>query len=450
MANVTWTRAIAAHVLRRAGFGATREELDRYEQMGLNKAVDTLVDFETTSNAELEDLLAQQNFDFDRVRDVQTWWLLRMLYTARPLEEKMVFFWHDHFATSVQKVNAIFMKGQLDMFRANALPDFRDMLVAVSRDPAMLDWLDNRLNRAGRPNENYGRELMELFSLGIGNYTEEDVQEVARCFTGWTVRNDAYYFASGSHDSGAKSFLGVSVPAGGGEQDGLTVCDTLAASPVCARFIAKKLFEFFAYPNPSNAVVDRLATVYLQSGHDIREVMREILLSDEFYSEKSLLGQVKSPTEYAVGAVKSLDAQINLRRIFADIGLMGQVLLAPPDVNGWDGGLAWVNTTTLLARASFSNALLSERSTNGRNYAVDVDALLGGQTFEKPNKVVAHFLDLLGPISLTKQQKKPLKNYLVYDDNGVKQPFQLDETTKDKKVRGLIHLIMTLPEYHLG
>jgi uncharacterized protein (DUF1800 family) len=450
MPNVTWTREIAAHVLRRAGFGATQEELDRYEQMGLNQAVDTLVDYETTSNAALEDLLAQQSFDFERARDVQAWWLLRMLYTARPLEEKMVFFWHDHFATSVQKVNAIFMKGQLDLFRANALPSFRDMLVAVSRDPAMLDWLDNRLNRVGRPNENYAREIMELFSLGIGNYTEEDVQEVARCFTGWTVRNDAYFFAPGAHDNGAKSFLGVSVPAGGGEQDGITVCETLSASPVCARFIAKKLFEFFAYPNPSEAVVDRLASVYTSSNRSIREVMREILLSDEFYSEKSILGQVKSPTEYVVGALKSTRAQINFRRVLGDISLMGQVLLAPPDVNGWDGGLAWVNTTTLLARANFSNALLSERSTNGRGYAVDVDALLGDKTFEKPNKLVSHFLDLLGPIPLTKQQKKPLKNYLVYDDNGVKQPFRLDETTKDKKVRGLIHLIMTLPEYHLG
>jgi uncharacterized protein (DUF1800 family) len=450
MAHETWTRELAAHLLRRAGFGATPAELDQYEAMGHERSVDVLVDYEQVSNAALDTLLGGLGLDFTRVRDVQIWWLARMLYTARPLEEKMVFFWHDHFATSVEKVSAEFMKRQLDMFRANALPSFRDMLVAVSRDPAMLDWLDNRVNRVGRPNENYGRELMELFSLGIGNYTEEDVKEVARCFTGWTIRNDDYMFVAGGHDQGAKSFLGVSIPPNGGEQDGLTVCATLAAHPVCARFMARKLFEFFVYPNPSEATIDEYAEIYTKSGFSIREVMRAIFLSDEFFSEKAIYGLVKSPTEYVVGALKALEANVNYRRVIGDIAAMGQVLLAPPDVNGWDGGLAWINTTTLLARANFANALLTERSTNGRGYAVDVDALLEGKEFTKANKLVKHLLSRLGPIALTGAERKPLKNYVLYDDGGVKGPLVLDEQTKDKKVRGLTHLVMTLPEYHLG
>ena len=454
MPNVTWSRDLAAHLLRRAGFGATKAELDLYEGLGLDGAVDRLVDYGSVSNAELDAIIAQVDFDFTRFRDVQSWWLLRLLYTARPLEEKMVFFWHDHFATSVQKVEPEFMKQQNDLFRSPAfnLGRFEDILVAISKDPAMLDWLDNRLNRVGRPNENYARELMELFSLGEGNgYTETDIQEVARCFTGWTVRNDAYLFQAGAHDTGSKTVLGVSIPAGGGESDGLTVCDILSNRPECARFIARKLFEFFAYPDPSDNTVQKFADVYTQSGQSIREVMRAILTSDEFYSDRALFALIKSPTEFVIGALKSLAATVDFRRFGPDITVLGQTLLAPPDVAGWDGGLAWINTTTLLGRANFANTVATDRTIDQRGYYVDVDALLGGQTFTKANKLVDHFLDLMGPLPLTKKQKKPLKNYLLTNDNGVKQTtFTLDTVTKDKKVRGLIHLIMTLPEYHMN
>src|SRR5688572_28427986 len=317
MPNVTWSRDLAAHLLRRAGFGATRAELDLYEGLGLDGSVDRLVDYGSAPNAELDATIAQVDFDFTRFRDVQAWWLLRMIYTARPLEEKMVFFWHDHFATSAQKVEPEYMKQQNDLFRSPAfnLGRFEDILVAISKDVAMLDWLDNRLNRVGRPNENYARELMELFSLGEGNgYTETDIQEVARCFTGWTIRNEAYLFQNGTHDTGAKTVLGVNIPAGGGEADGLKVCEILAAKPECARFIARKLFEFFAYPDPSDNTVQKFADVYDASGQSIRELMRAILSSDEFYSDRALFSLVKSPTEFVIGAIKGLGAEPDFRR----------------------------------------------------------------------------------------------------------------------------------------
>ena len=448
MLNVTWSRETAAHLLRRAGFGATPAELDQYTALGLEAAVDKLINYETTSNAALDAILAQFDFDFTRFRDVQSYWILRLVYTARPLEEKMVFFWHDHFATSAAKVPNEYMKFQNELFRTYALGNFKDMLIAVSKDPAMLDWLDNRLNRVGRPNENYGREIMELFTLGEGNYTETDVQEVSRCFTGWTIRNDAYIFQPGSHDNGSKSFLGVNLPPNLGETDGIRVCETLAAHPACAQLIARKLFEFFAYPNPTQTLVDKYAEVYSDSGFSIREVMRTLFTSEEFYSEKSMFGLIKSPTEFVIGALKSLSARIDFRRIGADITVQGQTLLVPPDVNGWDGGLTCINPTTLLQRANFGNAAMTDRVDDTRGYYVNVDQLLAGQTFTKSKKLVDFFLELLGPIPLTNKQKKPLKDYLVKDDNGVKQTFVYDAALRDKKVRGLIHLIMALPEYH--
>jgi uncharacterized protein (DUF1800 family) len=450
MPTVTWTRDLAAHLLRRAGFGATQAELDRYEQMSLRQAVNTLVDYDSIPNTELDALLAEYNFDFERAGQVQSWWLVRMLYTARPLEEKMVFYWHNHFATSAAKVQGGPMKGQIDLFRAHALGNFRTILVEVSKDPAMLDWLDNRRNRVGRPNENYARELLELFSMGIGNYTETDIQEIARCFTGWTIREEAFYFAPGAHDDGAKTFLGTTVGPGGGVGDGERVCDVVAAHPATAQYMARRLFEFFAYPGPSQAIVNRFADVYASSGYSIRELVREILMSDELYSDRALFANIKSPAEYVLGAFKALNATVDFRRLAGEIGLMGQVLLFPPDVGGWDGGLDWINTTTLLARANFANSLVTNRRVTGppRGHTIDPNALLAGTELAKPKKLVNHFLDLLGPIALSKKQKRPLIDYIQVDDSGAGQPFALDEETIDEKVRGLIHLIMALPEYH--
>jgi hypothetical protein len=453
MANVTWTRDLAAHLLRRAGFGASREDLDRYEEMGLERAVETLVDYESVSNAELDALLEEYDFDFDRGAHIQTWWLVRMLRTARPLEEKMVFFWHNYFATSFAKVPDRFMKGQIDLFRAHALGDFRTILVEVSKDPAMLDWLDNRLNRAGRPNENYARELLELFTMGEGSgYTETDIQEIARCFTGWTLRDEAFFFAAGAHDDGPKTFLGTSLPAGGGMSDGERVCDVLAAHPATARYVARRLVEAFVFPDPPREVVNRFARVYTSSGYSIREVMRAILTSEVFYSDQALFATIKSPAEYVVGALKALDARVDARRLSTDLTSMGQTLLAPPDVGGWDGGLDWINTTTLLARANFANSLATNRNPADppRGHSIDPAALLGGEELAKPKDVVNHFLDVLGPIPLSKKQKKPLTTYLQLDDAGGEQAFALDDATVDEKVRGLIHLIMALPEYHLN
>jgi uncharacterized protein (DUF1800 family) len=447
MPSVTWTRETAAHLLRRAGFGSTKKELDDFEALGLNKAVDRLVDYESTSNAQLDQILGQYEFDFDNRRDLTAWWVIRMLNTARPLEEKMVFFWHDHFATSYTKVDPIFMKRQNDLFRTHALGNFETMLIEVSKDPAMLFWLDNVSNRVGKPNENYARELLELFSMGIGNYTETDIQEIARCFTGWTVRNEDFYFNAGTHDNGSKTFLGTTIPAGGGQTDGERVCEVVAANPATAIYMSRKLFEFFVYENPADAAVEPLASTFVSSGYSIREVMRQLFKSDEFYSDRAMGGIIKSPTEYVLGGLKSLDATPDYRLLGTDIGAQGQVLFNPPDVSGWDGGQAWINTTSLLQRVNFANSLATNRS-NNRGHRIDIDKLTAGQNFTKAGQVVNFFLDLLGPITITKDQKKALKNYLRYDNNGIKQPFEWDNQMKDEKVRGLIHLIMALPEYH--
>jgi uncharacterized protein (DUF1800 family) len=327
MLNVTWSRDTAAHLLRRAGFGATPlswTNTRRSDSTPRSASSSTTKQPRTPPSTPSSPVRLRLH----AFRDVQSYWLLRLVNTARPLEEKMVFFWHDHFATSAAKVPPEYMKVQNELFRTFALGNFKDMLIAVSKDPAMLDWLDNRLNRVGRPNENYGREVMELFTLREGNYTETDVQEVSRCFTGWTIRNDAYLFQPGSHDNGSKSFLGVNLPPNLGETDGIRVCETLAAHPACAQLIATKLFEFFAYPNPSQNLIDKYAEVYTESGYNIREVMRTLLTSEEFYSEKAMFGIKARPSSSSARSSRSLPHR--LPPSAPTITVQGQTLLVRP------------------------------------------------------------------------------------------------------------------------
>jgi len=295
---VPWNSVNAAYLLRRVGFGPTAAEVAEYTELGQQAAVSRLVDYEAVDNSALGARLDALAATYAQVVRTPTnfqnflyWideWVLRMLATERPLEEKMTLFWHGHFATSYVKVNLDdSMRRQIEMLRANAMGDFRRMLVAVSADPAMLVWLDNYLSVADDPNENYGRELLELFGLGIGNYTEEDVNEVARCFTGWTIQIDRRtgsvtpIYVPGIHDFGAKTVLGVSIPANLTVQaDGARVCEIVADHPACAPFLARKLWSFFANGDVPSTVLSAMTAAYAANDHSIREMVRTMLLAD--------------------------------------------------------------------------------------------------------------------------------------------------------------------------
>ena len=468
MLNVTWSRDTAAHLLRRAGFGATPAELDQYTALGLEAAVDKLINYETTSNAALDAILGQFDFDFTRFRDVQTWWILRLIYTARPLEEKMVFFWHDHFATSAAKVPNEYMKVQNDLFRTFALGNFKDMLIAVSKDPAMLDWLDNRLNRVGRPNENYGREVMELFVLGVfdlngnENYTQLDVENMARCCTGFQIdlATDLGYFNPTRFDSSAKTlFLATSNEAIGnfGFEDAngplppsTNVIDVLFAHRdsdgelTMPRFLAKKLWEYFAYPSPSKALIDEIAAPFISGGFVIKDLLRAMFLHDEFYSEQAKTSSVKNPVEYALSAMRATKASSNYAQIPAMLDAMGMDLFDPPSVNGWSNGLSWLSTGQFLNRFEFAQALAAGRDIKAikmkPTQIFDDDATSADQVVD----------ELLGVFGIASRVPAGARQALIDYLNDPAPPASFsDPAVIEKKVRGVIALILQLPEFHI-
>ncbi|MBM2809875.1 MAG: hypothetical protein HW416_634 [Chloroflexi bacterium] len=304
MAIMTERRRIA-HLLRRAGFGGSPEEIDRYLALGFNAAVDRLVDYGNVSNDAVEAQVAamEASLNLTRLPSEQGIWLFRILNTARPLEEKMTLFWHNHFATANSKVGRPeAMYAQNIFLRANAMGSFRDLLAGISRDPAMIRWLDGNTNRKASPNENYARELMELFTMGVDTYTQNDVKEAARAFTGWFYdRNLGFVFNRNQHDSGQKTFLGRTGP-----WDGDDILNIILERHVTAEFMARKVFVFFVHDHPTSAAVSRLADGFRTSGYNVRELMRSVLKSPEFSSAEAHHAVVKSPVDFLVGSMKSL------------------------------------------------------------------------------------------------------------------------------------------------
>jgi uncharacterized protein (DUF1800 family) len=452
---IPWSPVTAAYLLRRAGFGPTETEVDLFASVGRDEAVSRLVDYEAVDNSALETRLTQLGLDLDGLFGLYYWWVYRMLYTARPLEEKLTLFWHGHFATSFAKVNDTrFLLAQNRLLRSHATGDFETMLVEISRDPAMLVWLDNFISFKEAPNENYGRELMELFSLGIGNYTEEDVKEVARCFTGWTLASGRSVFVGGVHDTGAKTVLGHPIRAGRGIEDGLEVCHILAEHPACAPFIAAKLWRFFAAGDPPADALAAMTSAYRANNRSIREMLRAMFLSDRFYERAPAADeQVKSPLEVYVGTLRTLEADRNIveypdfRFFIYTTVAMGQTLFLPPNVKGWDGGRKWINTSTLLARYGFASAVATTR---GPGYKLVDPLLLAGRAgVTTAEETVDYFARLLGPLDLGAVARRRLADYLRARPDGTQGEFHPTDPAADPKLRGLVALLLSTPEYQL-
>src|SRR5205085_6477098 len=356
-----------------------------------------LIAYNQIDNQPMEDLL-QRGFDFSDPYntfkftrpDIQRWWFTRMVYTNRAFEEKMTLFWHNHFATSVTKVGEIFSYLQNKLLRSQALARFDTLMLAVAQDAAMLIWLDGLTNVAGKPNENFARELQELFTMGIRdvvtgepNYTEEDVKEVARAFTGWKAFHpresaDPFDFQfvvnPPEHDNTAKTVYAGTPYQASGNLGGEDVIALICARRATARFLVAKLFKFFVYPLSDNAAdhatVEKFANIYLNNNHSIKELVRAIFTADEFFSERARFALVKQPVELIVGGIRMLGAQYlfgtaafqdqaNLPAFLAVF--LGQDLFNPPDVAGWRLGLNWINTSTLLNRFTFANVLATNR-----------------------------------------------------------------------------------------
>src|SRR5215831_2360827 len=403
------------HLLRRAGFGARSDELDMYGQMSIPQAVDTLLNYEDIPD-DVDSKIGQPGYvgmtisgqfsPQSNIVDSRQRWLFRMVHTDRPLQEKMALFWHNHFATGYNKIagalgateGARYMaakatedpghvRGQIEMLRENALGNFRDILLNIAKDTAMLVWLDGRNNTRALPQENFGREIMELFSVGVVKFTEKDVYAAARVFTGWNLqqlgnaadgsRHFEFFYNAGQHETSAKTFSFAIYPDGSrtiparsaadGMQDGIDFINGLAAHPNTARYLATKLYRFFVneFGAPNVTFVNRIANVYLQNHYDMRAVMREVLLSPELWDDGAYFARYAWPVEFAIRALKDIGwTGFSVNDMLTPLANMGMVLFEPPDVSGWRLGEAWFSTSAMLSRLNFAAQLAANQRFN--------------------------------------------------------------------------------------
>jgi uncharacterized protein (DUF1800 family) len=444
----------AAHLLRRAGFGGSADDVARLATLRMPDAVDTLL-HPTTPDLDFPDYpAADVLFDPKRARAaVQMAWLDRMLRTNRPLVEKMALFWHGHFATAVGKVPPQYMAAQIGLFRAQGLGRFPSLLGAVTRDPAMLIWLDNRYNAKAHPNENYAREVMELFALGLGHYTEDDVKEGARAFTGWTLdKNGQAAFVAARHDDGPKTFLGRSGPFGTDDVVAIIVEQT-----VHQRFIVRKLLEFFVYSDPEPELTEAAAQVYALSGFDLAKTVGTILRSNVFYSNRAYRALPKSPIEFAIGTLRYLGATAVPPNLIYQLARMGQEPLNPPSVKGWDGGPTWINTSTLLARFNFVNGLVAQTAPGKNGQAavaaanVSPDALVARVGMD-PAKVVAALVAGAVQDDVTSDVRATLTAYVnnATPSTTMQSPLPFGPENYQDKIRGALALTLNLPVNQLA
>lgn len=459
-----WNLRRAAHLYRRAAFGAPALRAD-----GARTSWDALQDaVRRGRDACIEDLLAglpaQDELDhlvdavgeslsraapsaFSQrlpVEKLQGWWLYRMIHSRHPLRERMTLFWHNHFATSVAKVRKLpLMFAQNKLLRSHALGKFPDLLREISRDPAMMIWLDSNSNVKGGPNENFARELLELFTLGAGNYSEQDVREAARAFTGWGTEGGQFVFRAELHDGGPKTILGQT-----GDWDGDDVLRIALEQPAAARWLARKLFRQFVsedeLPRDGFAggldeatLIEPLADALRSSGYDIAAAVEMILRSRLFVSEEAWRARIKSPVEYVVGLVRSFDARPPIEQLASAMDGLGQALFEPPNVKGWDGGILWLNSATLLARHNLAAALLSGTDERFAG-AVDVGELVRERAGDDADLQVRFLLDLL----LQGDVREPDRARLL--------DFARGQSFSDPRIAEVVHQIVMMPEYQLA
>jgi len=480
------------HLLRRAGFGASRADAETFRDMSTEAAVAHLVDYEgrpddvdarigRPDHAQVKtsrDLFAP-DIDID---DARQRWMFRMIHSRRPLQEKMALFWHNHFATAFSKLAADSgtlqaakmlahkagvlrgPQGQIELFRQYALGNYRDLLLHVARDPAMLVWLDGKSNTKARPQENFAREVMELFTVGVGNHTEADVYAAARVFSGWNLRRSEgftrddygdmnayqeFVFNADQHDTNEKTFSfpvysngGRTIPArseSDGMQDGVDLITALALHPETARRLARKFWSFFVsdiHP-PDAAFVQSVANVYLQNRTGIRPVVRYILSSPWFNDSSVHYARFASPVEFVARAIREVGWQgFSLDKVRAPLANMGMLLFEPPNVGGWPSGAAWFSTGTMLARANFAATLASSQKAH-LAAALEPEA-------STPQALLTAMLERVTPAPFEQGPREVLMSYLLADG-----PWTGDLSQLHTRAAGLARLLVGCSEYQL-
>jgi len=466
--------ALMAHLLRRAGFGANRDELESYLEIGYDGAVEALLNPSDPGNMP-DDLIRRYHVDQSELRDLPSssaYWMYRMISTSCPMEEKTALFWHGLFATGYSKLNqARSQLNQVEMFRRSGLDSFEDLLVELSKDPAMIVWLDNNENHGASINENYGRELLELFSMGIGNYSEDDIKGCARAFTGWTLGNAEYMsvraakdsiwpygriawhfdYREEDHDDGEKTFLGET-----GRFNGEDIIAIIVKQEATARFVATRLFQFFAADEITEAgekTIEAMMATYFSSGYQIRDMLRTLFHSDYFKSEEARFARVKGPVEMVVGAIRMAgnyqDPYLGIEGVANTMFYMGQGLLRPPTVEGWHEGAEWIDSGALVERVNFVAKELSNVSSPGVRSIIERLEAGADQGVLQPSELADGCLDLLGPIQVSEETRSVLVEYASrhgdLDLNGHQPGDQAEQRVGD-----ILRLVAATREYQLA
>ncbi len=482
-----WNKELSQHLLSRAGFGGDVKLRDHFVKLGISEAVNALFPPDNYSSASSPDLSSVREMEEQAVRILRQpgarqklreteegkellqkfqqanrqgiiaitgWWVDEMLRTPYPLLEKMTLFWHNHFTSSFMDVKrANFLWKQNDLLRKNALGSFRTLLLETAKDPAMLEYLDNSQNRKEHPNENYARELCELFTLGEGNYTDQDVKEAARAFTGWTHNPQGeFIFRPAWHDNGEKTFLGRR-----GNFNGEDIIEILLEEKETSRFLTRKFLRFFITEEPNSQMIEKFADIFRKGDLEVKPLLKSMFTSEEFYSDQNRGNLVKSPVDFVIGTLRLM--RINFPRpeiLWGFMGLMGQRLLDPPTVAGWKGGKNWLSSSTLTLRNDFIRALITGEIPNisprgkVKNRAKQIklprppfvpENVLPQEAFSNPTNAVIHTVDHFIGRELSPDRLQPLFKFA--------QDAFLQEKEEASALRRITYLVLSMPEYQL-
>jgi len=469
---------LIAHLMRRAGFGATRNQLDSYAAKGYEATVEEFLnpvgeqrmgdDLIRRFHPELSGMLAPNASGEN--------WLYRMATTSTPLREKMALFWHGIFATGYPKViHGKALSDQIRMFRHYGMGSFRTLLLELSKDPAMIIWLDNQDNHKDAINENFGRELLELFSMGVGNYSEQDIKECARAFTGWTIGNREYMelrsqrdsdwpygriswhfeYHPEDHDDGEKEFLGQR-----GRFNGEDVIDIICKQQATARFISRHMYSFFVaneppvpeWPDtpPSNEqAIEQLSQVYFASGYDITAMLRVLFKADFFTSQTSWYTKVKSPVELVAGVLRLTGEIDRPRREMLDRHLqavyMGQYLNNPPSVEGWHEGTDWLDTGTLVERVNFATQQMGDSKKPGVQAMIS-NIASSAEDGISPERLVGECLDQMGALSVSEDTRRVLIDFASMGGGSAIVPGATDQQAR-QQIAAVLQMVASTQEF---
>lgn len=445
-------KSLIAHLMRRAGFGSNYKELEELSNLEYDEVVDQLLnpEFGSLEDQDLLDRYFIASVEARTARHADPQWTWRLAKSSKQLEEKISLFWHGLLAVGGIKLDhGLAMLTEIDLFRKYGLGKFGTLLLKISQDPGMMYWLDNQNSHKDAPNENYGRELLELFSMGIddngeGAYTEEDVKSAAKAFTGWASKPTPppfflgpfpmeFNFDESDHDNSEKTFLGKK-----GNFNGQDIVEMIAMHPATAHFICKRLYLYFVSEEIDNTEVNNMSKIYINNEGEIKKVLEYMFKSHHFMSKEIMFKKVKSPSDLVFGITRLVDKyeipDLDSAELAVNTLLMGQFLLNPPSVEGWHEGEEWIDSGSLIERINYASGEISNTNSKGVKKIIEI---VLQKNISYPNEVLNNCLEALGYIEITENTKK------IISDHIEKNKFNSEE----EKILDILKLIVSTPDF---